>query len=144
MGRSSGVFRMQPYSYLASYFRGTGHDDRARQVMLAAQRAHRRTRPWLLRIPGLLMDAIAGYGYAPSRAVTVLIGAWALGYVHFSNSQEGIDNPALYAADLIIPTAPFGIEGTVPMDGVAVALVCIGWALSIAVLPAVTRSLGRN
>ena len=89
---------MQPYSYLASYFRGTGHDDRARQVMLAAQRAHRRTRPWLLRLPGLLMDAIAGYGYAPGRAVTVLIGAWALGYWHFD--VNNVDDPALYAADL--------------------------------------------
>jgi hypothetical protein len=144
LGRSLGTFRMQPYSYLANYFRGAGHDDRARQVMLAAQRAHRRTRPWLLRIPGLLMDAIAGYGYAPGRAVAVLIGAWALGYWHFYDLK--VKSPALYAADLIIPTAPFGLEAAEgrPMDGVAVALICIGWALSIAVLPAVTRSLGRN
>jgi hypothetical protein len=144
LGRSSGAFRMQPYSYLASYFRGTGHDDRARQVMLSAQRAHRRTRPWLLRLPGLLMDTIAGYGYAPGRAVAVLIGAWALGFWHFDRLK--VKNPALYSADLIIPTSPFGLEaaGEMPMDSVAVALICIGWALSIAVLPAVTRSLGRN
>ena len=141
--RSRGAFRMQSYSNLASYFRGTGHDDQARQVMLAAQRAQRRTRPLLLRLPGLLMDAIAGYGYAPGRAVAVLVGAWAYGFWHFRNI-EGIDNPALYSADLIIPTAPFGLETEVPMGGVAVALVCLGWALSLAVLPAVTRSLGRN
>ncbi|GIH09219.1 hypothetical protein Rhe02_72860 [Rhizocola hellebori] len=146
LGRSSGAFRMQPYTYLANYFRGTGHDDRARQVMLSAQRAHRRTRPWLVRLPGLLMDAIAGYGYAPGRAVAVLIGAWALGYWHFREFKGAVANPALYSADLIIPTAPFGLEAAegMPMDGVAIALICIGWALSIAVLPAVTRSLGRN
>ena len=135
---------MQPYSYLASYFRGTGHDDHARKVMLAAQRAHRRTRPWLLRMPGLVMDTIAGYGYAPARAVAVLIGAWA--WVSGTSRASGVRNPALYSADLIIPTAPFGLETAEgrPMDGVAVALVCIGWAFSLAVLPAVTRSLGRN
>lgn len=141
--RGKGTFRMQPYSNLANYFRGTGHDDQARKVMLAAQRAQRRTRPLLLRLPGLIMDTIAGYGYAPGRAVAVLVGAWAYGFWHFRDT-EGIDNPALYSADLIIPTAPFGLEAVVPMDGVAVALVCIGWALSLAVLPAVTRSLGRN
>ncbi len=141
--RGRGAFRMQPYTNLANYFRGTGHDDQARKVMLAAQRAQRRTRPLLLRLPGLVMDTIAGYGYAPARAVAVLIGAWAFGFWHFRGA-EGIDNPALYSADLIIPTAPFGLEAVVPMDGVAVALVCIGWALSLAVLPAVTRSLGRN
>ncbi|HCT78399.1 MAG TPA: hypothetical protein DGG94_02845 [Micromonosporaceae bacterium] len=131
-------FRMQPYTYLANYFRSSGHDDQARKVMLAAQRAQRRTRPWPLRVPGWIMDAFAGYGYAPGRALTVLIGAWAFGWYHYRD--------ALLSADLVLPTSPFGLEADHPggEGWVAIALIAIGWALSIAVLPAVTRSLGRN
>lgn len=142
-------YRAQPYEQLAAHYRRLGHDEQARRVMLAKRRAYRATRPWWWRLPGLVIDGLSGYGYAPGRAVSWLCAAWLAGWWYFAAvARSRPPDPALYALDLLVPTSPFGLEGRFPQDGsglwVAAALQVLGWALSLAVLPAVARAFSRT
>jgi hypothetical protein len=74
----------QPYEQLAAQYRRLGHDEEARQVLLAKLRQRRRQRPWWKRWWGSLQDALAGYGYAPGRAMLLLAGAFVAGWLVFS------------------------------------------------------------
>jgi hypothetical protein len=138
-------YRAQPYEQLAAHYRRLGHDEQARRVLLAKRRAYRSTRRWWWRVPGLLVDGLAGYGYAPGRAVARLCTAWLAGWWYFGSR---VRDPGLYALDLLVPTSPFGLEGRHPQDGrglwVAAGLQVLGWALSLAVLPAVARAFNRT
>jgi lactam utilization protein B len=84
LNRSAG-YSPQPYEQLAGYYRLLGHDDEARQVLLAKQRQRRRQRPWWAptRWWGLVQDGLAGYGYAPGRALLLLAGAFVTGWLVF-------------------------------------------------------------
>jgi len=141
-------YRAQPYEQLATQYRRLGHDEQARRVLLAKRRAYRSTRSWWWRLPGLVVDGLAGYGYAPGRAVCWLCAAWLVGWWYFAAAGSGPPDPALYALDLLLPTAPFGLEGRFPQQGpglwVAAVLQVLGWALSLAVLPAVARAFNRT
>jgi hypothetical protein len=160
-------YHPQPYEQLAAYYRTNGNDREARLTLLGKRRVHRvhATRlPRLItpvrqllsaiwRIPGWIIDALAGYGYVPSRAfawliTSVAVGAWLL----YPDAPDGpteshVGNAVLLAIDSIIPTSPFGLRSAATLTGgsfvAAVALQAIGFALSIAVLPAVTRTLAR-
>ena len=94
------------------------------------------------------MDALAGYGYVPGRALAWLVAAWLAGWAYFATAVRPAPDPGLYALDLLLPGSPFGMEGRYPPHGtafgVAVGLQAMGWALSLAVLPAVARALSRN
>jgi hypothetical protein len=74
----------QPYEQLAAHYRRLGHDEEARRVLLAKLRQRRRQRPWWARWWGWLQDLLAGYGYAPGRAVLLLAGAFVAGWLVFS------------------------------------------------------------
>jgi hypothetical protein len=141
-------YRAQPYEQLAGYYRRLGHDEQARRVLLAKRRAYRETMPWWRRMPGLLMDALAGYGYAPLRAVGWLAAAWLAGWWYFAAVARPPADAALYALDVLVPTSPFGLEdGYRPHDAgvwVAAGLQALGWALSLAVLPALARAFNRG
>lgn len=88
LGADHDGYRAQPYEQIAAYYRRLGHDDEARRVMLAKRRAHRASMPWWRRPLGLLLDGLAGYGYAPGRAMAILVAAWAAGWVYFSASRD--------------------------------------------------------
>jgi hypothetical protein len=141
-------YRAQPYEQLAAHYRRLGHDEQARRVMLAKRRAYRATRSWWWRVPGLVIDGLSGYGYAPGRAVSWLCAAWLAGWWYFAGGGSRPPDAALYAFDLLVPTSPFGLEGRFPQEGagllVAVVLQVLGWALSLAVLPAVARAFNRT
>jgi hypothetical protein len=117
-------------------------------VLLAKRRAYRSTRRWWWRLPGLVTDGLAGYGYAPGRAVGWLCAAWLAGWQYFAASRPRPADAALYALDLLVPTSPFGLEDRYAQSGaalwVAAGLQVLGWALSLAVLPAVARAFNRT
>ncbi|MEU8259332.1 hypothetical protein AB0C02_01730, partial [Micromonospora sp. NPDC048999] len=166
--RDPAGFHPQPYEQLAAYYRSIGHDRDARRVLLAKQRTRRRSTPgtWrtprylrpLLaaawRIPGWLIDALSGYGYAPWRAFCWLIAAVITGtaFLHdvapkapTSNTNA---NALLLALDATVPTAPFGIRESVTLTGtsyaIALGLQILGYALVLAVVPAISRTLSRT
>jgi hypothetical protein len=141
-------YRAQPYEQLAGHYRRLGQDNHARQVLLAKRRAYRATLPWWRRVGGLVMDGLAGYGYVPGRALGWLVAAWLAGWGYFASTARPPTNPALYALDVLVPTSPLGLASRYTLDGtglwVASGLQVLGWALSLAVLPAVTRAFNRS
>ncbi|MGW4644113.1 hypothetical protein ACWEN6_36735 [Sphaerisporangium sp. NPDC004334] len=152
--RSPQRYHPQPYEQLARYYRGLGHDRDARIVLLAKNRDRRRRLVWPRRTIGWLYDAIAGYGYVPLRALCWLIAAWATGTAVFIGqavpipSADHVVNAALFSLDVLLPSSPFGLEDHFSPRGsglaMSIALKALGWALSIAVLPTITRTLSRQ
>ncbi|GHJ44387.1 hypothetical protein Cs7R123_17290 [Catellatospora sp. TT07R-123] len=161
-------YHPQPYEQLAAYYRTNGHDSEARQVLLAKRRAHRayahrypflRT-PWRqlaagwFRVPGLIIDGLAGYGYVPARAFAWLVAAIGAGagllYPATPNgpTHDHETNAVLLALDSILPTSPLGLRESAGLTGAAYVTSAVlqgfGFALSIAVLPALTRALARG
>ncbi|MFG1832969.1 translocation/assembly module TamB domain-containing protein, partial [Micromonospora chersina] len=165
--RDPAGFHPQPYEQLAAYYRSIGHDRDARRVMLAKQRTRRRSTPgtWrtvrylrpLLatawRIPGWLIDALSGYGYVPWRAFCWLIAAVITGTAALHDvapktpTSNANANALLLALDATVPTAPLGIRENVPLTGtnyaIALGLQILGYALVLAVVPAISRTLSR-
>lgn len=160
-------YHPQPYEQLAAYYRANGHDREARRVLLAKRRVHRDHAsnagldgPWkqlvagLRRIPGLIIDALAGYGYAPGRAFAWLITTLVFGTLLLYSATPATPtndqavNALLLALDTIMPTSPLGIRQAVNLTGsayvIAIILQGFGFALSLAVLPALTRILART
>jgi hypothetical protein len=153
--RSAG-YSPQPYEQLAGYYRQLGHDEQARRVLLAKQRQRRRQRPWWARGWGWLQDALAGYGYAPGRALLLLAAAFVAGWLVFRARQpvpagpgpHPAFNPALYTLDVLIPAPALGQAGDFDPQGatlaVAVGLHIFGWLLAITVIAAISRSFSRT
>lgn len=163
-------YHPQPYEQLAAYYRANGQDREARLVLLSKRRAHRKhgfrssnlDQPWrkLRKIAagvrctfGLIVDGLAGYGYAPGRAfawllTAVVAGTWLLySAAPSAPTSHRLINALLLAADSIIPTSPFELRDATVLTGkayiAALFLQGFGYALSIAIIPAVTRTLGR-
>ena len=164
-------FHPQPYEQLATYYRSIGHDRDARRVLLAKHRTRRRRIPhtWHIprllrplrpvlatawRIPGWMYDALSGYGYVPWRAFIWLLAAIATGALMLNHaapdtptSNKSI-NALLLALDATLPTSPFGIREQADLTGlnygIALALQSIGYALALAVIPTLTRTLNRT
>ncbi|MFG3600197.1 hypothetical protein [Micromonospora chersina] len=166
--RDPAGFHPQPYEQLAAYYRSIGHDRDARRVLLAKQRTRRRSTPgtWRTRrylrpllaaawrIPGWLIDALSGYGYVPWRAFCWLIAAVIAGTALLHDvapktpTSNTNFNALLLALDATVPTAPFGIREDVTLTGtnyaIALCLQILGYALVLAVVPAISRTLSRT
>ena len=155
LNRSAG-YSPQPFEQLAGYYRQLGHDEQARRVLLAKQRHRRRQRPRRARWWGWLQDALAGYGYAPGRALLLLVGAFVVGWLVFSTHHpvsvgpgpHPAFNAALYTLDVLIPAPALGQASDWDPQGaalvVAAGLHLLGWLLTITVIAAITRSFSRN
>jgi hypothetical protein len=153
-------FHAQPYEQLASWLRGLGQDAGARKVLLHRERRRRRELSWWRRTPGLLLDALSGYGYVPARSVLWLLGALLFGWVYLllvgapppvpetAAPEFSPAYAALYSFDVVLPGSPFGQEGRWSPAGATLAVVtclqAVGWLLSIAIIPAISRSLTRT
>jgi hypothetical protein len=149
-------YRAQPYEQLAAYYRRLGHDEQARRVLLAQLRARTNERPWWARSWGWFQDVLAGYGYAPGRAVGWLVGVLIVGWVYFHLHQPAPAEPqehpvfhaGLYALDLMLPAPSLGQEQAWDPQGgvlaIATTLRIFGWLLAIAVVASITRALSRN
>ncbi len=113
--RDPSGYHPQPYEQLAANCRKIGHDADARRVLLAKERAKRRTGPakqplaTIRRVPGLFMDALSGYGYAPWRAfawlVVAVIGGGALlrAAKPTAPTDDVTINSMLLALDAVVP-----------------------------------------
>jgi hypothetical protein len=146
----------QPYEQLAAHYRRLGHDEEARRVLLAKLRQRRRQRAWWARWWGWLQDWLAGYGYAPGRAMLLLAGAFVVGWLVFSTRHPVPVGPgphpefnaALYTLDVLIPAPALGQASDFDAQGatlvVAVGLHILGWLLAITVIAAITRSFSRT
>ena len=146
----------QPYLQLASFYRGLGRDDSARRVLLESQRLRRRQRPWRWRLWGWMQDGLAGYGYAPGRAVVLLAAAFLAGWLVFRNHPPApVDptahpafNPPVYTLDVLIPTQVFGQIGNWDPHGLAfwtaLVLRLFGWVLAVTVATAIGRAFTRS
>ncbi|GGO25438.1 hypothetical protein [Micromonospora parathelypteridis] len=165
--RDPGGFHPQPYEQLAAYYRSIGHDRDARRVLLAKQRTRRRITPgtwrtprylrpllaFAWRIPGWLVDALSGYGYVPWRAFLWLVAAVVTGAALLHDvapktpTSNANANALLLALDATVPTAPFGVREGVTLTGtnyaIALGLQILGYALVLAVVPAISRTLSR-
>ena len=153
---SEADYSPQPYQQLARYYRGLGHDDQARIVLLASQRRRNRLRPCLPRLWGWIQDALAGYGYAPGRAMLLLIGAFAFGWLWFQSDHPVPVGPAphppfhavLYTLDVLVPFAGLGQASNWEPHGaglwLAAGLHAFGWLLAITVIAAITRIFSRD
>ena len=149
-------YRAQPYEQLAAYYRRLGHYEQARRVLLARLRARTNERPWWARSWGWFQDVLAGYGYAPGRAVGWLVGVFVVGWVYFHLHQPAPAKPqdhpvfhaGLYALDLMLPAPGLGQEEAWDPQGgvlaIATTLRIFGWLLAIAVVAGITRALSRN
>ncbi len=155
LNRSAG-YSPQPYEQLAGHYRGLGHDEQARYVLLAKQRKRTRQRPWWARWWGWLQDILAGYGYAPGRALLLLTGAFIAGWLVFRSRHpvpvgpgpHPVFNAALYTLDVLIPAPALGQASDWDPQGpalaVATGLHILGWLLAITVIAAITRSFSRT
>jgi hypothetical protein len=158
---SAADFPPQPYQQLASYYRGLGHDDQARIVLLNFQRRRNRLRRNRLRLRllwlwGWIQDILAGYGYAPGRAMLWLIGAFFFGLLWFrSHHPVPVGKPshppfhaALYTLDVLVPFAGLGQANNWEPHGAGLwleaGLHAFGWLLAITVIAAITRSFSRD
>jgi hypothetical protein len=153
--RSAG-YVPQPYEQLAAYYRRLGLDEQARRVLLHKQRQRRRQRPLWARWWGWLQDALAGYGYAPGRALLLLAGAFVAGWVVFSTHHPAPAGPgphpafnaALYTVDVLIPAPAIAQAGDWYPQGIGLAVAAglhvLGWLLAITVIAAITRSFSRT
>jgi hypothetical protein len=145
-----------PYEQLAGYYRRIGHDDEARYILLARQRARNRTLPVPARIWGLVQDAVVGYGYRPWRAVAWLVGLLALSTVVFglhppvptSTGASPPFNPLIYSLDLLLPVIDFGVGRSYAAEGgyawLAYFLTAAGWILATTIAAGVGRAVSRN
>jgi hypothetical protein len=79
--RSSPDYSPHPYTQLAAVYRGSGHDDRARKVLIAREvdRRNRSQASPVSKAKSLFLGATMAHGYHPARAVVVLILLWLSG-----------------------------------------------------------------
>jgi len=155
--RHQPVYVPQPYEQLASHYRRCGHEDEARRVLLVRERRRRATLGPAGRAWGWLLDSTVGYGYRPWIAGIWLALLTLAGSLVFSAhdpvaNTKGDDtpfNPFAYTLDLLVPIGGLGqrdhwhwAQGGV--QGLAYALIAIGWVLTTAVVAGVTRTLSRN
>lgn len=151
--RDPGGYRPQPYEQLAAYYRRIGHEAEARRVLLARQRARRRTLRPLGRLWGRLLDGLVGYGYRPWLAgvwAALLLAVGTAVFAQWPPHQIGLDesrhfNPFVYTLDLLVPVSVFEQRAAWEPVGwtqwLAGGLIAAGWILATALIAGGTRVL---
>ncbi|MEV0826748.1 hypothetical protein [Nonomuraea rubra] len=150
------AYQPQPYEQLATVYRRHGHDEAARDVLLAKQRRRRTGQRFGARLWGYLQDWTVGYGYRPFRAGLWLAALLLLGTAVFTVHQPPAFKPAeapafnafLYTLDLLLPIISFGQETAFGPRGLqqwlAAAMITAGWILATTIVAGLTRALSRQ
>ncbi|GAA4560318.1 oxidoreductase [Planotetraspora kaengkrachanensis] len=153
LNRDPDGYRPQPYEQLSAYYRRIGHESESRRVLLAKQRARRRTLKLPGRVWGRLLDIVVGYGYRPWLAglwVGLLLAAGTSVFSHWRPHQIGLDesrsfNAFTYTIDLLAPVSVFEQRGAWEPVGwtqwLANGLIVAGWILATALIAGGTRVL---
>ncbi|HEV8195676.1 MAG TPA: hypothetical protein VGP87_03465 [Gemmatimonadales bacterium] len=164
--RDPAGFLPQPYEQVAETYRREGHDDRARQVLIAKQRhrraSHRsRWRRWPAIAWSGVLRATIGYGYRPwlvlwPTVVLFLTGWWLFardydqGYIvpKADNPSTLTFNAARYTADLLLPVANLGERAKFTAVGDAAwhafAYTLAGWLLAIVLIAGLSGVFKRD
>ena len=155
LAREAAGYRPGPYEQLAAVYRRQGLDGEARRVLLAKQRARRRTLPRAARPWGFVQDAAVGYGYRPERALGWLAALLITGVVVFGLHHPvpaGTDkappfNPLIYSLDLLLPVINFGQGRAYVATGgyqwIAYLLTAAGWILATTIAAGLARAVNR-
>ncbi|WP_433427545.1 hypothetical protein [Nonomuraea sp. CA-141351] len=150
------AYQPQPYEQLATVYRRHGHDEAARDVLLAKQRRRRTGQRLGARLWGYLQDWTVGYGYRSFRAALWLAALLLIGTVVFTVHHPPALKPGeappfnafLYTLDLLLPIIGFGQEAAFGPRGLqqwlAAAMITAGWILATTILAGLTRALSRQ
>jgi hypothetical protein len=156
----------QPYEQLASVYRREGHDEAARQVLIAKQRRRRASHPsrwrrWPAGVWSWLLWGTIGYGYRPWRVLWPAVGLLLLGWWLFDlDHRRDLISPATdeqpapvfhaarYTADLLLPVANLGERAKFLALGEAAwhafAFTLSGWLLAIVLVAGLTGIFKRD
>ncbi|WP_248963411.1 hypothetical protein [Sphaerisporangium perillae] len=153
VSRDPDGYRPLPYEHLAAWYRRIGHDQDARRVLLAKQRARRSTMRLPGRLAGHLLDVVVGYGHRPWLAgvwFAVLLAAGTAVFATHPPAQVGLDerrifHPFPYTLDLLVPVSVFEQRAAWEPVGwtqwLANILIASGWILATALIAGGTRVL---
>ncbi|MEU6375595.1 hypothetical protein [Streptomyces sp. NPDC046909] len=156
LARETSGYLPQPYEQLAATYARHGHDDAARDVLLARHRRHRASQSPARRLWGYVQDWTVGYGYRPVRAAAWLAVLLLVATTAFAVREPPAAKPSeappfnsfLYGLDLLLPVVGFGQEGAFNPEGwqqwLAAALVAAGWILATTIAAGITRILARR
>lgn len=148
-------YQPQPYEQLAASYRRVGHDEQARNVLLARQRQRRHRLRLPARAWGHLQDAAVGYGYRPARAAAWLAVLLGITAVYFTASppraaspESAQFQPVIYAFNTVVPLVNLVQQQTYVPTGAGVWVAWIvslaGWVLATTVIAGITRILTRS
>jgi hypothetical protein len=155
IARDPAGYQPQRYEQLAACYRRLGEDENARRVLLAKQRARRRTLRPAGKVWGYIQDATVGYGYRPWLASLWLLALLATGSAYFAVwpaapavATHGHFSPFAFTLYMIIPiagqnqSADWTLNG--PQQVVLDALIACAWTLFTAFAAGLTRSVSRG
>jgi hypothetical protein len=127
----------QPYVQLAEYFRKTGHDVEAEQVMIAKNDDYAGRLPWysLSHLWYSLIGKLVGYGYKTGRAfglslIFIIAGTFIFQFGHHCNlilpsddrvysfnagvlkvkKSQPVFNPFIYSLEMFVPLVKLGMD----------------------------------
>lgn len=139
------AYAAQPYRQLAAAYQAAGHEDEARQVLVAQQERLRDGLAGWTRQRHRLFGLTLQYGYQPLRAVAVLLAVLATAILLFlaapggSEVEGGGRCPAVdrvgLAIDAAVPLASTGTEERCTLrtgTGSGQFLAAAGWVLTLA------------
>jgi hypothetical protein len=153
----------QPYDQLAEAYRRAGNDYDARKIQLAKYRQRNHVTGWdhwYTKLWNMVQDAAIGYGYAPARALILLLAVYVFGVLLFrygarpvsiTSAHYGftLNNSVAYTLDLLLPASSLS-ERQIWQSGngvgevAAAGFVVCGWVLTATVFAAAARVLQRN
>jgi hypothetical protein len=148
-------YHPQPYEQLAEYYRGLGHDEQARAILLAKQRQRRRGLRSAARLWGYAQDLALGYGCRPGRAFVWLIAlVTALSTYFAAHPPRATSTSAphfqsvIYALDILVPVLGLGLRNAYEPTGsgrwVMWTGMLAGRILATTIVAAITRAISRS
>ncbi|HEY6747740.1 MAG TPA: hypothetical protein VI357_18740 [Mycobacteriales bacterium] len=138
------TYAAQPYRQLAAAYQAAGHEDDARQVLVAQQRRLDGTLSGWTRTRHRLFGLTLQYGYQPLRAVALLAGVLLAAIVLFgalgggTRTEAGRPCPMVdrvgLAIDAAVPLVSTGADDRCKLatgTGPGQALAAAGWVLTL-------------
>jgi hypothetical protein len=117
------AYAAQPYRQLAAVYQAAGHEDEARQVLVAQQRhLHRSLSGWA-RLRHRLFGLTLQYGYQPARAVALLAAVLAVAVGLFLGLPGGTRTPA-GAACVAVDRIGLAVDTSIPLVSTGAADRC--------------------
>jgi len=151
-------FSPQPYEQLAEVLRRSGHDEEAKQVLIAKWKDRVSRGPKMsigLRLWYFFFGLVSDYGYRPSRALGWMFGIVFLGWGLFGwgshhQAMEALGNPHpefsafLYSLDTFLPLVDlYQADFWHPLPSFLIVYLCfhviMGWVLTTFLIQGLIR-----